>query len=93
MLARPAHGDRSNSHLVQCSKNWRGLPSRNVDRSAGMLDIRDAQLYSVFYYESGWSLAAGVCAGRLKNCVDEIRLGGIRFSKHFTEAGFRKIGR
>ena len=62
MLARPAHRNLSNSHLV-----WGRLPFRNVDRVTELSDSRNAQLYSVSYYGvSGSSLAAGVNASRLK---------------------------
>jgi hypothetical protein len=43
-----------------------GLAFRNIDRPTRLFEIRSAQLYSVFYYESGWSLAAGNAAGKLK---------------------------
>lgn len=54
-----------------------GLAFRNVDRSTGLFEIRSAQLYSVFYYESGWSLAAGTGAVRVKKLLDEILAVGI----------------
>jgi hypothetical protein len=54
-----------------------GLAFRNIDRSTRLFEIRSAQLYSVFYYESGWSLAAGAGAVRVKKPLDEILAVGI----------------
>jgi hypothetical protein len=54
-----------------------GLAFRNIDRPTRLFEIRSAQLYFVFYYESWWSLAEGAGTVRVKKLLDEILAVGI----------------